>query len=248
MTTHTDTRKPGRGWAYIGAILGGSVSIAANIAHSYIPPTRAAAHWAPEPGSVIGSVFWPIALFVAVEILTRIPWPTGRGWTFLRFGGLLPVALVAAVVSYRHLSGLLDHYAEDPLTVTIGPLAVDGLMIMATGALLATGAHLTQPTTPAVEPEPTPAPEPVPAEVPILSVPVPTTVAAPAVVQVPTPEPAPEPITQEHTEPEPEPEPEPELEVVDEPATDAPVFAPWATPAIVPPARINGHNTAEVTA
>ncbi len=80
MTTHTDTRKPGRGWAYIGAILGGSVSIAANIAHSYIPPTHAAAHWAPEPGSVIGSVFWPIALFVAVEILTRIPGrPAGAG-------------------------------------------------------------------------------------------------------------------------------------------------------------------------
>jgi hypothetical protein len=154
---------PGRGWAYIGAILGGAVSVAANIAHSYIPPVHAAASWSPDTGAVIGSVFWPIALFVAVEILTRIPWPAGKGWTMLRFGGLLPVALVAAVVSYRHLSGLLDHYSEDALTVTIGPLAVDGLMIMATGALLATGhaartantntgddiAPATQPATPA---------------------------------------------------------------------------------------------------
>jgi len=130
---------PGRGWAYTGALLGGAVSVAANIAHSYIPPAHAAASWSPDTGAVIGSVFWPIALFVAVEILTRIPWPAGKGWTMLRFGGLLPVALVAAVVSYRHLSGLLDHYSEDTLTVTIGPLAVDGLMIMATGALLATG-------------------------------------------------------------------------------------------------------------
>ena len=139
----TTANTPGRGWAYTGALLGGAVSVAANIAHSYIPPTHAAASWSPDTGAVIGSVFWPIALFVAVEILTRIPWPAGNGWTMLRFGGLLPVALVAAVVSYRHLSGLLDHYSEDTLTVTIGPLAVDGLMIMATGALLATG-HATR--------------------------------------------------------------------------------------------------------
>lgn len=151
------TKAPGRGWAYIGALLGGAVSVAANIAHSYIPPIHAAADWSPDSGAVIGSVFWPVALFVAVEILTRIPWPAGKGWTMLRFGGLLPVALVAAVVSYRHLSGLLDHYSEDALTVTIGPLAVDGLMIMATGALLATGhavrtANTITDTAPAVEP------------------------------------------------------------------------------------------------
>lgn len=152
----TTSNTPGRGWAYIGAILGGAVSVAANIAHSYIPPIHAAADWSPDTGAVIGSVFWPVALFVAVEILTRIPWPAGKGWTMLRFGGLLPVALVAAVVSYRHLSGLLDHYSEDTLTVTIGPLAVDGLMIMATGALLATG-HAVRSANPNTEPNATPA-------------------------------------------------------------------------------------------
>ena len=31
----------GRRWAYIGAALGGTVSIAANIAHSYVPPRAA---------------------------------------------------------------------------------------------------------------------------------------------------------------------------------------------------------------
>ena len=35
MTMHLS----GRRWAYIGAALGGTVSIAANIAHSYVPPT-----------------------------------------------------------------------------------------------------------------------------------------------------------------------------------------------------------------
>jgi hypothetical protein len=84
------------------------------------------------------STFWPIFLFVAVEILARTPWPSGARWAALRWVGLLPVALVAALVSYRHLSGLLGFYGEDPITVAIGPLAVDGLMVMATGALLAT--------------------------------------------------------------------------------------------------------------
>ena len=60
-----------------------------------------------------------------------------------------PVAAVAAFVSYRHLSGLLGHYGEETLIAHLGPLAVDGLMVMATAALL-TGR--TQPVRPAPEP------------------------------------------------------------------------------------------------
>jgi hypothetical protein len=130
---------PGRGWAYLGAGLGGAVSIAANVAHSYVPPAGAPAGWAPELGAVVGAIFWPVALFVAVEIIARVAWPAGRRWVALRFLGLLPVALVAAGVSYAHLSGLLAFYGEPAVTAYAGPLAVDGLMVMATGALIATG-------------------------------------------------------------------------------------------------------------
>ncbi|OKI67810.1 hypothetical protein [Micromonospora sp. CB01531] len=49
------------------------------------------------------------------------------------------MAAAAALVSHRHLSGLLGHCSEDAVTVAVGPLTVDGLMLMATGALLATG-------------------------------------------------------------------------------------------------------------
>ena len=129
----------GRGWAYVGAGLGGTVSVAANVAHSYVPPPGAPAGWAPQDGAIGGAVFWPVALFVAIEILARVTWPAGWRYALVRFAGLLPVAVVAAVVSYRHLSGLLHWYGEDALTVVIGPLAVDGLMVMATGALVATG-------------------------------------------------------------------------------------------------------------
>jgi hypothetical protein len=117
------------------------VSLAANIAHSFIPPTDAGPGWSPNAGAVVGAVFWPVALFVATEILTRVTWPTGRTWWLLRWTGMLPVAVVAALVSYRHLSGLLQFCGEEPVGCVLGPLAVDGLMVMATGAILATSQH-----------------------------------------------------------------------------------------------------------
>src|SRR5213079_1266501 len=130
----------GRRWAYTGIALGGTVSIAANVAHSFVPPPEAAPGWHPHLGAIIGAIVWPVFLFLAIEILVANQWPAGIRYWLLRFGGLLPVAAVAAIVSYRHLSGLLAFYGEDRLVLTIGPLAVDGLMAMATGALYA-GRH-----------------------------------------------------------------------------------------------------------
>lgn len=129
----------GRVWAYIGVLLGGAVSIAANVAHSYVPPAGAAADWQPHAGAVGGAVFWPLGLFVALEVFARVAWPKGWQWVAVRFGGLLPVALLAAFVSYRHLSGLLVYYGEDRLTSLAGPAAIDGLMVISTAALIATG-------------------------------------------------------------------------------------------------------------
>jgi hypothetical protein len=143
-TSHTAS---GRGWGYVGAVLGGLVSIAANVAHSYVPPAHASADWRPPIGDVVGAVFWPVALFVAIEILARTAWPRATRWVVVRFVGLLPVAVVAAIVSYGHLSGLLAHYGESSLTAHLGPLAVDGLMVMASSALMATAPGRTPDTT-----------------------------------------------------------------------------------------------------
>jgi hypothetical protein len=49
--------RSGRGWAYAGALLGGLVSVAANVAHSYVPPDGSAAGWSPRPGAVALSIF-----------------------------------------------------------------------------------------------------------------------------------------------------------------------------------------------
>src|ERR687885_598582 len=96
----------GRAWAYAAAALGAVVSVAANVGHSYVPPTPAAGTWRPHAGAVLLAAFWPVALLLAVEVLARVPWPPARRWGLLRLGGVVPVAVVAAVVSYRHLSGL----------------------------------------------------------------------------------------------------------------------------------------------
>jgi hypothetical protein len=123
----------GRGWAYAAVVLGGGMSIAANVAHTYVVNPH------PSALAVGFSVFWPVALFVAIEIMARTAWPRGWGWRVLRFGGLTPVAAVAAVVSYRHLSGLLAVYGEHVVTIHFGPLAVDGLMAVAATALFVPG-------------------------------------------------------------------------------------------------------------
>ncbi|UQU67539.1 hypothetical protein COUCH_15255 [Couchioplanes caeruleus] len=130
---------------------------------------------------MVGAIFWPVALFVATEILARVAWPSGRGWAALRFAGLLPVALVAALVSYKHLAGLLHFYGEDAVTSHLGPLAVDGLMVMATGALLATARHVAAVAEDAVPAE---SPAPVAAELEA-----PQTPAEPVRAEAPAPTP-----------------------------------------------------------
>jgi hypothetical protein len=169
--------RAGRGWAYTGTILGVVTSVAANIAHTYVPPTTgpATTAWTPEPGAVIGALFWPLALLVASEVLARKRW-AGPFARVVGIAAVLLVGTVAAVISYMHMHGLLLHYQETPLAAAIGPLAIDGLMLISSLALVAKDAPTTEPTpadrTPIepapVEPIPQPADptpiEPVPAE------------------------------------------------------------------------------------
>jgi hypothetical protein len=154
QTTVGTALPTGRGWAYTGAILGITVSVTANIAHARIPTH-------PHTGAVAFAALWPLFLFVTIEIMARTPWPHLHRWKWVRFGGLTIVGVVAAIVSYRHQAGLLAFYGEDRLTTIIGPLAVDGLLLTATGALIATSRtrqSTPAPATTATAVTPTPAP------------------------------------------------------------------------------------------
>lgn len=126
----------GRRFAYVGVVVGLGVSVAANVAH--------AAAEGGTPWAMSMSGFWPLALFLALEILTRTRWAGGRGLLVARLG-VAVVALVAAALSYDHLRGLLLTFGEAPWAATLGPLGVDGLMAAAAAALLSdtgrTGQH-----------------------------------------------------------------------------------------------------------
>ncbi|MQY04146.1 DUF2637 domain-containing protein [Actinomadura macrotermitis] len=150
-------------WATGAFGLGVAVSISANVAHTYHPGADviAAAHQAggyvPPIGAQVAAAFYPLALLLVVELLARMPWPGGWWWRLARYGGTGLVAAVAAVVSYRHMAALLAAYGEDELTSRIGPAAVDGLMVVASFALLALGREATTATTPAEAPAERPA-------------------------------------------------------------------------------------------
>jgi hypothetical protein len=137
-----------RGWlvAWLSFVVGGLVSVAANIAHTLYPTAAQLAAWtaagnpadtwAPSPGAMAFAAFWPIALILSVEVLTRVSWRPGVLFGLARYGGTTLVATVAAVMSYRHMAGLLAIWGEDVWGAHLGPLAVDGLMVVAAAALL----------------------------------------------------------------------------------------------------------------
>jgi hypothetical protein len=132
--------------AWVSFVVGGLVSVAANVAHTLYPTAaqladwtasgRAAADWTPPAGAMVFAAFWPIALILAVEVITRAQWRKGLLFGLARYGGTILVASVAAVMSYRHMAGLLAIWGEDVWGAHLGPLAVDGLMVVSAAALL----------------------------------------------------------------------------------------------------------------
>ncbi len=124
------TMNAGRRWAYGGAALGVSLSIAANVEHVLVQGNDTA------PGAVVSAAACPVILLVALEVIARTRWPDGLRWVLLRWLALPTVAVVAASISYLHMRSLLLVYGESTWAATVGPLAVDGLMAVAVGALL----------------------------------------------------------------------------------------------------------------
>lgn len=130
VTPAPEPRKAsGRFVAWIAFATGVLASVAANVLH--------AADGGAAVAELVGAAFWPVALLLAVELLTRVDWPRGFWWGFGRFAGVGLVGIVAAVLSYRHMAGLLQMWGEDSLNAHLGPLAVDGLMLVAATSLLA---------------------------------------------------------------------------------------------------------------
>ena len=113
-------RQPVGAWAiaYSGFILGAMASLFANVTQA-------------EPSFVARAIgaFVPLALIIAVECLMRAKWlrggKVGTAFKFLLVGA---VAVITAVISFRHIKGLALANGADSLEATLLPLAIDGLM------------------------------------------------------------------------------------------------------------------------
>jgi hypothetical protein len=115
---------------HVGLLLGGTVSVAANVLHATLGGGAGSAE-------VVAAACWPLILLVAVEVAVRTPWPAGPGWRAVQVGGLGLTGAMAALVSWSHMAGLLSAWDGPGLAAGLGPVAVDGLMVMSAAALWA---------------------------------------------------------------------------------------------------------------
>lgn len=124
----------GRKWARFWLIVALLVSVIANITHTVLADSEISL-WLRVPGAVV----WPMFTFAGIEIMVRMIWE--KRWTHsIAKNVLLAAAIPAAITSYEHQYTLLGMMGERPLIQFIGPLAVDGLMVGCTMALLFTRA------------------------------------------------------------------------------------------------------------
>lgn len=127
-------RRGASGVAWLAFGLGIIISVSANVGHIWFVSKPSAEAMV---SAMVFAAFWPIALAVAVEVLSRVTWPAAFRWPGLL--GTVLVGGVALVVSYRHMNGLLLYFGEAELSAALGPIGVDGLLIVGGFALLAIG-------------------------------------------------------------------------------------------------------------
>ena len=126
--------------AWAGFVFGSVMSVAANVLHTWLPAEHMPPGWSPSLSSQVGAAVWPIGLLLSVEVLSRVQWKAGWQWALARFGGTGTVALGAAVISYGHVRDVLLAWGYGTLAAHVGPLVLDGLMVVSGFALLAMSA------------------------------------------------------------------------------------------------------------
>lgn len=120
----------GRAWAYVGTILGVTVSALANGIETATNPA-VPSNW--ERAIVIGMGLLPVGLFVALEVLVRNRIKDHVNWWRL---AMFITAVAFAVPSYSHMHDLLQRAGQNDLICVITPLGWDGMMLLSTLALL----------------------------------------------------------------------------------------------------------------
>jgi hypothetical protein len=154
-------------WTLRGTLgLALAVSMAANVLHA-----------APDPVARSIAAWSPLALYAAIEVMTRVP-IRNRLLGGIRIVATVAIAVIAGVTSYLHMVGVAERYGESWQVVYLLPISVDGLVAVLTLSLLdiATQVRIISAGPPAVRqpvdepvtatPPPTPTADAVPTRVP----------------------------------------------------------------------------------
>lgn len=123
--------------AYVSLGVGAGLSVAGNLADTYRIRGSAV-----DNVDLVLAVGPPVATLLVAEMFVS-PWP--RRWSIqaVRWVTTIIVGLLAAVVSWIHLSDLLASRGQHASVAILWPLAIDGLAIMAMAKILSTRGHVT---------------------------------------------------------------------------------------------------------
>lgn len=119
--------------AYVSLLVGAGLSVAGNLADTY--RTRGADV---DNLDRVMAAGWPLLVLLAIEMFVSPRWSTARMFQVWRWLGCLAVGGMAMVVSWTHLHDLMASRGQLYLVSVLGPLAIDGMAIMATGLILST--------------------------------------------------------------------------------------------------------------
>lgn len=127
------------GVAYLSLTIGAGVSVAGNVADTH--RIAAGQGRTPDGLDLFIAGFWPAAVLLVIEMFVSRLWPQRRGPQLIRWTASITFGFIAAFMSWIHLSDLLASRAQGVTVATLGPLAIDGLAIMATALILAAREH-----------------------------------------------------------------------------------------------------------
>lgn len=127
------------GVAYVSLGVGAGVSVAGNIADTHRIAEDSGR--TPDNLDIFIAGFWPAAVLLVIEMFVSRLWPKSFGAQTIRWSASITFGFIAAFMSWIHLSDLLLSRAQPETVATLGPLAIDGLAIMATALILAARGH-----------------------------------------------------------------------------------------------------------
>lgn len=136
------TSQPGTGLPWAAFALGAAGSLAANLIDAYRAAERVGvAANADVAAALFFALIVPVALLLVVEMLIRSGKAGGesRGLAVVMWLGAGVVAAGAAVMSFSHMYAVMLSYGQPPYIAALMPLAVDGLMLVASVALARSG-------------------------------------------------------------------------------------------------------------